>query len=206
MGVIRFIIIVICLGVMSGIPHAESTAAPAKPKSDQELLNSKFEKMQQVLSEEATPEKRQAKERAYKPTNSKDILVLSFKIMFYIAVLSGLLYLAIRAFKKGALGQTMVKHHKSIEILESAHLAQHKTVNLVKVLDRVLVLGVTENSVNLLTVIDDEASVKRIAANNQETASSVAGNFSASVNSFLSKFKKENRGVPLSAYSKEGEE
>ncbi len=204
----RTVIVLILSFFFIQVFSAETTPQPAPTvttpaetrKSDQELLDNKFEKLKAVLAQDSAPAEVKTRDRAYKPTNSRDVLILSFKIMFYIAILSALLYFAIKKIKKGSLGRSVGAHHKSIEVLESAHIGQNKTVNLVKILNRVLVLGVTEKNINLLTIIDDEASVKQINNNNSETASAVAGNFSASVNSFLSKFKKDGNGMPLSSY------
>ena len=202
----------LCFSATPANPPAPSVApsgtaaTPAVSQNDQDLLKSKFEKMQKVLQQEETPAAVQEKERAYKPTNSKDVMVLSFKIMLYIAILSMLLYFGIKAFKKGSMGRNMSSFHKSLEVMESVHLGPHKTVSLVKVLNRVLVVGVTEKAINLLTVIEDEAALKQIKTNNQETASGVAGSFSNSVNGFLAKFKKDDNGKPFRGYSQEGGE
>jgi len=191
-----FLFTFICLaGAEITAPPAGKTpeVKPATSASDQQLLNNKFDKLQKVLSQEAEPGPNQAGERAYKPTNSKDVMVLTFKLMFYIAILSILLYFGIKAFKKGAYGKKFNKaSHRSIEVLESAFIGQNKNISLVKVLDRVLVLGVTDRCVSLLTSIDDEPSLRKINENNRETASKVANNFSSTVNAFLSKFKKED--------------
>ncbi|OGJ87582.1 MAG: hypothetical protein A2268_04030 [Candidatus Raymondbacteria bacterium RifOxyA12_full_50_37] len=130
----------------------------------------------------------------YKPSGSKEAMLISLKMLVYVSLIAAVLYVVLRIVKKNSAGGAYKKgkgNSRNIEIVEHAFIRENKSVGLVKVLDRVLVLGVTEKGINLLTEFNDAESVSRIMHNNQETASKVGAQFAASVNGFLEKFSKK---------------
>lgn len=187
-----WVVVAICATAL----FAQAPAA-AEPKSDEALLSEKFEKVQKVLSDEAQAPKdsKDAKDaKSYRPSGSRELLLLTLKIMLYLGGLSLVLYYGIKTFRKNTLDRaSRGKSGRSVEVLESAFIGQNRNVSLVKILDQILVVGVTDHNISLLSTISDEPSVSRILSSHGPTAPGVAHNFSNTVNAFLSKFKREDR-------------
>lgn len=190
-----FVALLFTVSLLAQTPASPSSDTAGNSKSDQTLLSEKLFKVQKALNDEDAASKPVKSEKGYRPSGSKELLLLTLKIMLYLGGLSLILYYGIKFFKKNTLARASRPNSgRNIEVLESAFIGQNRNVSLVKVLDQVLVVGVTDHAISLLTAITDEASVARILAGQRETAPGVAQNFSNTVNAFLAKFKREDRG------------
>jgi len=208
MGDFRVSKLLFALFVFTGLLFAQSEVAQpsAAPKTDQQLLNEKLAKVQKALEDEAAPAQ-EKKENSYKPSGSKEVMMVTIKLMLYIGILAAVLYFGLKVFKKGAYGRGgQMAVSRNIKVIESAFIGQNKTVNLVRIADQVMVIGASEHGVNLIAEIKDERSLRKILESGDSVATNVAGNFSNTVNAFLSKFKKEGRGAPVRSFEAEFKE
>lgn len=129
----------------------------------------------------------------YRSSGSKEAIMVTLKVMFYIGIISVILYYVIRVIKSGAAGRGWSKRlgGRSIEVLESVSMGSNKTISLVKIADRVLLLGVSEKEISALADFREQQSVAAIMKTNGDTSQAVASGFSQTVNSFLGRLRKE---------------
>jgi len=76
------------------------------------------------------------------------------RLVFSLAFIAGILWFAARLARKKGLGGT---GNGLVEVVATQRVGRASTVNVIRVADRVLVVGSTENTVTLLTEMDGEA-------------------------------------------------
>jgi len=81
-------------------------------------------------------------------------------IVVICCIYAGIFLLKRSMGKKYAGGGTNI-----LEVLETASVAPKKTISLVKVLDKSVLIGVTENGISMLTELDQEQTEKVLASN-----------------------------------------
>ncbi len=104
---------------------------------------------------------------------------LIFYLILIVAMVVGLLFV----LKKIIPGSHRIFDSPAIEIIGKSHISQKQAIYLAKLGRRILVLGVSENSVNLLTEMDDADEVNGIRAINAQ------GGKESVTNAFKSVFK-----------------
>ena len=117
--------------------------------------------------------------------SSPSFLVLLFKTIlllgFIIVLIYGILYL----LKRFVYQKNFGKSSKSIEMLEFSPLIGKKSLCVVKVVDRILVLGVSESGINKLSEIDDvEVQKKWLSSLNPQPVKK-SGNFAEYLQNFI---------------------
>ena len=75
------------------------------------------------------------------------------RLVLSLAFVGGVLWFAARLARKKGLGQS----NGLVEIVSQQRVSRASTVNVIRVADRVLVVGSTEQTVTLLTEMDGEA-------------------------------------------------
>ena len=75
------------------------------------------------------------------------------RLLLSLAFVAGVLYLAARLAKKRGLGSS----GGLVEVVAHQRMGRASTVNVVRIADRVLVVGATEEQVTLLAELDGEA-------------------------------------------------
>ena len=119
-----------------------------------------------------------------------DILIffLSLHWLFIIALIVLLIYL-MKKLQGGSFNK--LTQGSDIEILEMTPLGQHQKIISVKVQSKILVLGVTQTTINTLTTFEGSEAQKYLMDTNESGITS--GQFSQTVNQLLGKFKKDAR-------------
>ncbi len=84
------------------------------------------------------------------------------EVMLYLGVIVVLIVLSLFIFKKYMPGGKKIFQSKAIEVLSRAYLAPKQGVFVVKLAERILVLGVCGGSINTLADIDEPEEVARI--------------------------------------------
>ncbi|WP_231502674.1 flagellar biosynthetic protein FliO [Blastococcus sp. URHD0036] len=74
------------------------------------------------------------------------------RLVLSLAFVGGILWFAARLAKKKGLGQS----NGLVEIVSSQRVSRASTVNVIRIADRVLVVGATEQTVTLLAEMDAE--------------------------------------------------
>jgi flagellar protein FliO/FliZ len=174
------------------------------PQSQPIVSAEKWEKLQNAMTG-SVADTAATNKVTYKSMDSGRIMILTLKIMFYLAIIIALLYIGLKAFKKKMMGGSGSNRGSGryLEVLENKLIGSQKHVTLVKVGNRILVLGVAEGGVNLLSQIDNPEEIKILLSGNSQNENGVTGSFSETIDAFLSRFKKDGRGVPLSTFRKD---
>lgn len=184
------------------LPTDSTKTVDSLKKSEPVVSAEKWKAMQSAM-ENSSPAAAATKNAEYKTMGSKSIMLLTFKIMLYLAILCVILYVVLKAFRKKMQGQgSSGRKGRHLEVVESTPIGTQKHLTLVRVGGRLLVIGVADSSISLLTEIVDKEEVKRMITESDNSATQFAGSFSETVDSFLARFRKEGRGTPLSQYSR----
>ncbi len=83
-----------------------------------------------------------------------NFFVLIAKAVFSLLIITGLIYFILRFFLKGQ--RWMTKQEGLIQIIGTHPLAPNKYIQIVEIGNKLLVLGVSEHNINLLTEIIDK--------------------------------------------------
>ena len=99
---------------------------------------------------------------------------LTFDLIVKLGLVIGLIYLTMWALRRFMLGpQAAAKAAKLVgrlEVLDTTHLAPNRTVYLVEVADRVLVLGATQTTLSTLAEIKEPGAIDLLKARPPEDA------------------------------------
>jgi flagellar biosynthetic protein FliO len=109
------------------------------------------------------------------------------KMLAALAVVIALIYLAIYLLKK-FMGRGRVGGGKArvLEILETAYIDPKKSLSLVRVADKSVLIGVTDNQISMLTELDAQKTLALFAA---EQANGEEGGFAGMLRSAAGKLK-----------------
>jgi flagellar protein FliO/FliZ len=95
---------------------------------------------------------------------SQNATLSMFKMISALVVVLVCIYVCIYLLKKFMKRRTTAGGREGLlEVLETAYLGPRKTISLVRVADKSVLLGITENQINILTELGDEETSKIIA-------------------------------------------
>lgn len=109
------------------------------------------------------------------------------KVVFLLIFVVMVIVFAVWAMKRLSPQMGRDFHNGVMKILSSTWLGPKKALHLVQVADRIMLLGMTENSVNLITEFKDPEEVARVRT--QLEGKEVKQNFAAAFSSFFHKAK-----------------
>ena len=82
------------------------------------------------------------------------------KVFFPLILIVGLLYTILHFVKKSGFslrgGKSKISKNFNIKVISTQAIMPKKFISIVKIKDKFLVLGVSENSINMLKEFDDE--------------------------------------------------
>ncbi len=114
-----------------------------------------------------------------------NLAALTAKIICYLLVIALAIVLIARLMRRSIISRRGEKKSgRLVQVLESAFLAPGKTVNLVRIADRVVVVGVAQNSMNFLTEFNAEQS-KRVIESDQAMVQRPLPGFSDAIGRFI---------------------
>jgi flagellar biogenesis protein FliO len=117
-----------------------------------------------------------------------DLISTAVKMIAALAVLLVFLISALYVSKR-VLGRGAPRYSGGmIRILSSIHVGVKKTITMVEVPGAVLVLGVTNDHIRLLTKIEDESLLDRFEVSENQT---MPGSFLNHLKSLSAKYKKK---------------
>jgi len=128
----------------------------------------------------------------FKNSSGPNFILLLLKTVGSLIVITLLIYLVILYFKKFYMGKRGLSvNSSSMKIIGTLFLAPKKTIYLVKIGKKVVVLGVTESNINYLSELNDEElgeiNIDKVAVSN--------GSFSFHLNGFLSKLMRKEKAL-----------
>jgi len=115
--------------------------------------------------------------------------LLAFKTLVLLGVIILLIYAVLYLLRRFVYRSTLVKSKKAIKILDTIPLVQKKTICIVKIVDRILVLGISEASVNTLTVINTPDEIQQWESELATKTVAGTGGFANQLNNLLKRQK-----------------
>jgi len=85
-----------------------------------------------------------------------------FKLIFAVGIIVVLIYFSLWFLNKYVYHRKSLPGQQQIEVIGTTPLGPKKFIYLVKVFDRILVLGVTDNQISNLTEIADAEVIRKI--------------------------------------------
>lgn len=132
------------------------------------------------------------------PVTSMSATSSILKMVSALVVVVICIYGAIFALKK-LMGRKITGRSGSegiLEVLETAHLGPKKMVSVVRIADRSVLIGVTDNQISLLSELDEVRTAQITTAPEQEIASRSFGDL---LKSATARIKELSRGKPQTA-------
>jgi flagellar biosynthetic protein FliO len=130
--------------------------------------NQKIDKTTPLKSEDDLSLNLEDKEKTEIPNFSKSI----FRSFLYLLVILGLLILTIYFLKRFFFKEVNISTStKSLKIISSIYIGDKKRICLIEVLGRILVLGVTPTSIDLLTEIEGDKVVDIVSEMEKDQSS-----------------------------------
>ena len=117
-----------------------------------------------------------------------DFIWTALKMLAALGILTGILiialYFAKRIFKVGS----HQPEGKMIRVLANTYVGVKKNISLVEVPGAILVLGVTNDAITLLTKIEDVEVINKFSGSEDEKP---LGSFSSQLQKFAAKYKRD---------------
>jgi len=103
------------------------------------------------------------------PSLTESVLPSLTRIAISLVVIIAIIYLTVFILKKMSGNRIGGNKGTTIQIIEQAYLAPKKSVCLLKLADRAVLVGITETNINLLTEMEWEAMPPEAIERNQRT-------------------------------------
>ena len=91
-----------------------------------------------------------------------DLISTALKMLTALAVILGVLLIMFHVFRRVFRSRLGNPAEKQIRVLENSYIGVKKNISLVQVPGAVLVLGITNDNIRLLTKIEDKEALDRI--------------------------------------------
>jgi len=121
---------------------------------------------------------------------SPDLIATAVKMFIVLGVLLGGLIIALYLVKKVIGRRDSQSKGRVIRVLASTYIGVKKSISLVEVPGALLVLGITNDRINLLTKIDDAETMNQVTAAQNEP---MRWSFSDHLQKLSSRYKKEKQ-------------
>lgn len=100
-----------------------------------------------------------------------ELMSMLLRLLFAFIGLVGILVVARFTLKRSGRIGSMVGSRNLVQVISTSYIGVKKSVTIVKIPDAILVLGVTNERITLLSKIEDQALIDRICTNNAPEAS-----------------------------------
>lgn len=116
--------------------------------------------------------------------------ILSFlKAVFSLIFIIFLIYITIFVLKHFLFKKTIISQSGLINIWESAHLSQNKSIHIVEIAGEVFIIGASESGINLLKEVTDYDAIKLIKTTHRPRQKVSTQPFKKYLDMFSDKFK-----------------
>jgi flagellar biogenesis protein FliO len=100
-----------------------------------------------------------------------ELMGMLLRLLFALIGLVGILVVARFTLKRSGRIGAMAGSRNLVQVISTGYIGVKKSVTIVKIPDAILVLGVTNERITLLSKIEDQALIDRICANDAKKAS-----------------------------------
>jgi flagellar protein FliO/FliZ len=128
----------------------------------------------------------------YTPSVTETVLPSMTRIGLSLMVIVIIIYLAVFALRKFSGNSMGGKKGKTVQIIEQTYLAPKKSVFLLKLADRAVLVGVTDTNINMLTEFDLDVIPRDVIERVEKQQGGFPGFLSAATGKLLG--GKGNRG------------
>ena len=116
-----------------------------------------------------------------------DLIFTALKMLIVLGILLGGLVIALYFIKKIIRRRSGQSKGRMIRVLANSYVGVKKSISLVEVPGAVLVLGITNDNINLLTKIDDVEIVEKLTGVENDK---MAWSFSEHIQRISSRYKR----------------
>jgi flagellar biogenesis protein FliO len=100
-----------------------------------------------------------------------ELMGMLLRLLFALIGLVGILVVARFTLKRSGRIGAMAGSRNLVQVISTGYIGVKKSVTIVKIPDAILVLGVTNERITLLSKIEDQALIDRICVNDTKKAS-----------------------------------
>jgi flagellar protein FliO/FliZ len=143
------------------------------------------------LIHQSDAEKNSAGETATTPPETTGSTFYSLiRMVSALVIVIGCIYGGIFLLKRASGSRTSgSSKNKALEVLETAYVAPKKTVSLIRVADKSVLIGVTENGMSVLTELDSSQTAELIPSGNEVQTPASFGSVFRKVSERVSDFR-----------------
>ena len=124
-----------------------------------------------------------------------DFIWTALKMLAALGILLGVLIIALYFAKRIFKGDGNQPKRRMIRVLANTYVGVKKNISLVEVPGAILVLGITSDTISLLTKIEDDEILNKFRGSEDEK---ITGSFSSQLQKFSARYKRK-RNADLSA-------
>ena len=118
-----------------------------------------------------------------------------FKTLGSLVIVIGLMLLLLYFIRKAGLAKTGIQQNQLINIIDSRMVAPKKQVAVLKIGDEYIVVGITEQNINLLTTIENNAAIEQAIAASPSANGAASFSFASALNKAMGKEKKTTQDI-----------
>lgn len=117
-----------------------------------------------------------------------DFIWTALKMLAALGILLGVLIIALYFAKRIFKGDGNQPKRRMIRVLANTYVGVKKNISLVEVPGAILVLGITSDTISLLTKIEDVEVLNKLSGSEDEKTS---GSFSSQLQKFSARYKRD---------------
>jgi len=117
-----------------------------------------------------------------------DFIWTALKMLAALGILLGVLIIALYFAKRIFKGGGNQPKRRMIRVLANTYVGVKKNISLVEVPGAILVLGITSDTISLLTKIEDVEVLDKLSGSEDEKTS---GSFSSQLQKFSARYKRD---------------
>jgi flagellar protein FliO/FliZ len=112
-----------------------------------------------------------------------------------LVIVIGLMLLLLYFIRKAGLAKTGIQQNQLINIIDTRMVAPKKQVAVLKIGDEYIVVGITEQNINLLTTIENNAVIDQAIAASPNANGAASFSFAHVLNKAIGKDKKTTQDI-----------
>lgn len=116
-----------------------------------------------------------------------DFIWTAVKMLAALGILLGALMIALYFAKRIFKGGSNQPKGRMIRVLANTYVGVKKNISLVEVPGAILVLGITSDTISLLTKIEDDEVLNKLRGSEDEK---ISGSFSSQLQKFSARYKR----------------
>jgi flagellar biogenesis protein FliO len=101
-----------------------------------------------------------------------ELIRMLLRLLFTFIVLGGILFVVRFTLKRSGRIGAVGKGRNLVQVISTDYIGVKKSITMVKIPDAILVLGVTNEQITLLSKIEDQALINQICANDTQEGAS----------------------------------